>query len=455
MRKALYMVLSAAFAAELLAAAGGSVERVEKLGLDDVEITAVERIEPGTEIGGTKAAGGAVLVKARAKPPSKVNIAICLPDDWNGIFLGNGNGGMGQNLSLKAAVGGANGGYASAHCDLGTDKWWVDQESLDVAAADFGHDAVCMMTRAGKKIAEAYYGRKPEHSYYVGGSTGGQEGLSMAERDPGEYDGIAVFYPVSDRTGLHTRFIFERALLHPGNRFSDEQIKKITEKIVAQNRGNGGEPADPQKPYLKYPERAKVDYSKFDFLTKEQIEILKKVHSPFLDPKTGAFVTFGLPPSCEIADNGKSLKGGFVDWMSEWFFRKSGVDASKVDLHSYARDFGKRFAAANAAPNLGKFRKLGGKLLIVQGKIDTIVPADYIREWYGLLCENVGSVPKTAEFARLFMVPGGWHGNISGVDMLGTIRKWVETGTPPEQIKASVIINNKRYPEDAELYLPR
>lgn len=229
MRKALYMVLSAAFA-ELLAAAGESVERVEKLGLDDVEITAVERIEPGTEIGGTKAAGGAVLVKARAKPPSKVNIAICLPDDWNGIFLGNGNGGMGQNLSLKAAVGGANGGYASAHCDLGTDKWWVDQESLDVAAADFGHDAVCMMTRAGKKIAEAYYGRKPEHSYYVGGSTGGQEGLSMAERDPGEYDGIAVFYPVSDRTGLHTRFIFERALLHPGNRFSDEQIKKITEK---------------------------------------------------------------------------------------------------------------------------------------------------------------------------------------------------------------------------------
>lgn len=151
-----------------------------------------------------------------------------------------------------------------------------------------------MMTRAGKKIAEAYYGRKPEHSYYVGGSTGGQEGLSMAERDPGEYDGIAVFYPVSDRTGLHTRFIFERALLHPGNRFSDEQIKRITEEIVAQNRGNDGEPADPQKPYLKYPERAKVDYSKFDFLTKEQIEILKKVHSPFLDPKTGAFVTFGL-----------------------------------------------------------------------------------------------------------------------------------------------------------------
>lgn len=90
MRKALYMVLSAAFAAELLAAAGGSVERVEKLGLDDVEITSVERIEPGTEIGGTKAAGGAVLVKARARPPSKVNIAICLPDDWNGTSSATG-----------------------------------------------------------------------------------------------------------------------------------------------------------------------------------------------------------------------------------------------------------------------------------------------------------------------------------------------------------------------------
>lgn len=202
MRKALCLVLSAAFAAELLASAGGNVERVKKLALENVEITAVERIEPGAEIGGAKAAGGSVLVKARAKPPSKVNIAICLPDEWNGIFLGNGNGGMGQNLSLKAAVGGANGGYASAHCDLGTDKWWVDQDSLDAAIADFGHDAVCMMTRAGKKIAEAYYGRPPERSYYVGGSTGGQEGLSMAERDPGEYDGIAVFYPVSGTRAL-------------------------------------------------------------------------------------------------------------------------------------------------------------------------------------------------------------------------------------------------------------
>lgn len=446
--------MSAAFAAELLASAGGSAERLKKLALGDVEITAVERVEPGEEIGGAKAKAGLTLVRARAKPPSKVNIAVCLPDRWNGIFLGNGNGGMGQNLSLKAAVGGANGGYASAHCDLGTDRWWADRDSLDVAVADFSHDAVCMMTRAGKKIAEAYYGRPPERSYYVGGSTGGQEGLSMAERDPGEYDGIAVFYPVSDRTSLHTRFVFERALLHPGNRFSDGQIRKITEEITRQNRGNPGEPEGSQKPYLKYPERAKVDYSKFDFLTDEQIGILKKVHSPFLDPETGAFVTFGLPPSCEIADNGKSLKGGFGDWMSEWFFRKSGVDASKVDLGSYARKFGKRFASANAAPNLGKFRKLGGKLLIVQGKIDTIVPADYIREWYGLLCENVGSVPGTAEFARLFMVPGGWHGNISGVDMLGAIRKWVETGTPPEQLKADVTINGKRYQENAEMYLP-
>lgn len=70
----------------------------------------------------------------------------------------------------------------------------------------------------------------------------------MAERDPGEYDGIAVFYPVSDRTGLHTRFIFERALLHPGNRFSDEQIKRITEESSRRTGETTGSPQTRKNP---------------------------------------------------------------------------------------------------------------------------------------------------------------------------------------------------------------
>ena len=323
----LIFILSPFIFATACFAASEGVEYFKNLSLDCVRTTGVEKIEAGNKIDGAKAATDMIIVKAEALPPSKVKIAVALPpkDKWNGVFLGNGNGGMGQNLSMKMPIIGANAGYASAHCDLGTDNWWKDPDNLDVVLADFGHDAVYMMTSAGKKIAEAYYGNPPKRSYYLGGSTGGQEGLSMAARHPSEYDAVALLYPVSDRTALHTRFVYERALLHPGKRFSDDQIARISKEIVAQNKNNPWEPKD-SKPYLKYPEKAKVDYEKLDFLTKDQIDVLTKIHSPFLDPQTGAFVTFGLPPSCEIADNGKSLKWGFGDWMVQWFFKKNKID---------------------------------------------------------------------------------------------------------------------------------
>lgn len=458
MSKYFLLIFPLFLAATISTAEEPSIEKIKNANFDEAEITDVRHICAGEKIGGTKASTDMLLIAARAHPPSKVKIALALPvaDKWNGIFLGKGNGGMGDRVSVEMAVSGANIGYATAHCDLGTEKWWEDADNLDVVLADFGHDAVYMMTKLGKKAAQIFYGKPPKYSYYLGGSTGGQEGLSMAERHPAEYDGIALLFPVSDRTSLHIRFMFEKALLFPGGHFTDEQISKISEEIVKQNRNNEGEPENSSKPYLKYPERAKVDYSKFDFLSKNQIDLLSGIHSPFLDPATGAFITFGLPPSCEIADNGKSLKNGFDDWMSAWFFRRANIDPSKVDLHKYAIEFKKRFSQdTDAAPNLGKFRKYGKKLLIIQGKIDTIVPAEYIKDWYKLLCKNTGSTEKTLEYARVFLVPGGWHGNMSGVDMLQAIRDWVEKNSEPNRIKVNVAVKGVNYPEDAQLYIPR
>lgn len=99
-------------------------------------------------------------------------------------------------------------------------------------------------------------------------------------------------------------------------------------------------------------------------------------------------------------------------------------------------------------------RARGGKLLVLQGKIDTIVPASYICDWYSALCKNTGSFEKTRDFARVFLLPGGWHGNISGVDMLGIARNWAEKGIAPESIKATVNVNGQKYTEEAELFVP-
>jgi feruloyl esterase len=54
------------------------------------------------------------------------------------------------------------------------------------------------------EVADAFYGNKPERLYYFGGSEGGREGLTMAQRFPNDYDGIVSIVPVINWAALQS-----------------------------------------------------------------------------------------------------------------------------------------------------------------------------------------------------------------------------------------------------------
>jgi pimeloyl-ACP methyl ester carboxylesterase len=56
-------------------------------------------------------------------------------------------------------------------------------------------------------VMRAYYARTPQRMYYFGGSEGGREGLTMAQRFPADYDGIVSIVPVINWTGLFHAFV--------------------------------------------------------------------------------------------------------------------------------------------------------------------------------------------------------------------------------------------------------
>jgi feruloyl esterase len=95
-------------------------------------------------------------------------------------------------------------------------------------------------------------------------------------------------------------------------------------------------------------------------------------------------------------------------------------------------------------PDLSKFRKSGGKLIMTYGWADQILqPLQGVRYY-----ESVEAKNKNApEFARLFMVPGMTHcaGGIGPDrnDAVTAVIDWVEKGKAPDQIIASKVTNNQ------------
>jgi feruloyl esterase len=436
------------------------IDSLKSLDLGNFEITRISESTPPSEpamkqAADRPAAKPMVCVEVCAKRGSgsrvKMNIALPPREKWNKVYLAKGNGGLGNKTSAASACSDALLGYAASHNDLGTEDW-KNSADLKSVIADFGHRAIYNTALVSKKLIAAYYGENPKYCYYTGGSTGGQEGLSLAERHPEMFDGVAVFYPVTNRTRLHTRFAYERKVLSPKEYFTYEKIEAISDAIVSQNRGNRGEYAEKDYPFLKNPENATCDYSKLTFLTAEQLDVLKKIHDTVRNSK-GETITVGFVPSAELADKGKSLRKGFT---GDWIYPMALGAAYSVADVNFDADFQRVedlcAKDCNALPNLEQFRKLGHRLIIIQGKLDTVVPAQYAKEYYDTAASRNGGIEKTRGFARIFFVPGMWHGNTTGCNPLAYLRNWVEQGAAPDSIDIGVRYKGKVYEQKVGVY---
>src|SRR5262249_4247405 len=73
-------------------------------------------------------------------------------------------------------------------------SWGAGNES---ARNDFFYRAPHMVSLAAKRLIAVYYGEPPRRSYFVGCSTGGREGLLLAQRYPRDFDGIVAGDPTN------------------------------------------------------------------------------------------------------------------------------------------------------------------------------------------------------------------------------------------------------------------
>jgi feruloyl esterase len=95
--------------------------------------------------------------------------------------------------------------------------------------------------------------------------------------------------------------------------------------------------------------------------------------------------------------------------------------------------------------DLATFRARGGKLLMTYGWADQVLQPLMGVEYYEKSVARNG--PRTADFFRLFMVPGMTHcsgGNgTDHFDPVSALIDWVEKDKPPETLRATQVVNGQ------------
>ena len=410
-----------------------------------------------------------VKMEIATSEKSQIHVLIYLPEkeQWNGKFLGTGNGGFAGELAEGALKNGVCRGYASANTDLRTPKDVDDDIGNEEVWKDFGYRATHIMTVEGKRLAEYFYGRKPEYTYFLGGSTGGQQAFSETEKYPEDYDGIIALSPAMDRVRLHSFFVYNWQQIHGRENaaFTPEVCRKWKECLVKEYGEQCGNAQGDV--FLTYPGRIQenpldnpnLQEAAHRLFTDGQMEALRAIYEGSVDTVTGERIIAPFLPGTEAEglslvdySNREKFAHDFF-YLYRWIWGKD-FDFMKFDFHKNLKDAEEKLGPILDAtdPDLEVFRKRGGKLLVIGGSSDAIIPYTGFLDFYRKVMEKQESLEQTREFFRFFLMPGFGHTfwgsgvqdigiiGISAIpkekerDILCAMEAWVEKGEAPDRL---------------------
>lgn len=397
----------------------------------------------------------------------QIRFEVTLPDRWNRRLYMFGNGGFaGEDLEAATRVATRDAalsrGFLTVQQNTGHDAltYRLGAFATDPALlVDYGSRAVHVTVELAKAVATRYYDRHPAFSYWDGCSTGGRQGLMSAQRYPGDFDGILAGAPVLDLTNTQIWGVWNARALQKAP-ISKAQLPALAKAVMAKCDGIDGAAdgliADPRQCDFDPAKDLKICEAGDDCFTKAQVGTLKTLADgvrikgelvfPGVVHGTEGLDTQGVSgwdmwmvlqpgPSRQLAYGETFLKnmamfpasGQSIDWQTFDFdadYPKIGQIRNIVD----ATD-----------PDLGAFRNRGGRMITYFGWSDPALNPMMGVNYYESVRKRMGAA-ETADFYRLFMVPGMFHctgGYGTDVfDAMTPLMDWVENGKAPETIPA-------------------
>ena len=407
------------------------------------------------------------VIGAHTGPDGKaygIRFALAMPQQWNGRLLYQGGGGL--NGSVQPPIGATavgdtpalSRGFAVVTSDSGHEGavfdafFFADQQ----AALDFLYQSIGKVMAVARPLVAAHYGSAIAHSYFVGCSTGGREGMISAQRYPNDFDGIVVGAPAmrTNYSNLATRWVTvalnaaapKDAQGHP---LTAQALSDSDRKLVVNGLLKACDALDGIKDGMIFatrrcafdPQALQCKGAKADTcLSAAQVHAIKRA---FAGPKTasGRAVYPGFPYDTGIGFKGAGipglLSGGLSPVGPSPTTTYMDVDAEAAVAHD-AREMA---GDTDAWTNLSSFKAHGGKLIFYHGLSDPWFSALDTLGYYQRLTS--GNAPSAlSDWSRLFLVPGMGHcgggtATLDRFDLLTAIVAWVEQGQAADAVIAT------------------
>jgi pimeloyl-ACP methyl ester carboxylesterase len=429
-----------------------------------------------------------------------IGFEMRLPTDWNGRFFYQGNGGIDgsvvpaygnilgggptSNGLLKGfAVISSDAGHAMEPGPIGGGVFGIDPR----ARLDYGYRAVAQLTPMAKNLIKTYYGKFPDKSYIVGTSNGGRHAMVAASRYADEYDGFLAGSPgfnlpkaaVAQLWGVQqyapiSQVSPKTSRPDVSTSFSAADLQWVSKKILEKCDALDGLSDDMVSDVKKCQSVFDIDRDvptcsgppDGACLTKAQKAVLAAVHA-------GAKNRAGQPLYADFPwDPGISSPG----WRTWKFSNSTGprdplavglvfmtppvspsvlngagntlidfvlgfdVDADAQKIYATDATYTESAMSFMTPPDplMKKLHAKKSKLIVVHGAADPVFSVADTVNWYDALTARYKKY--TAEFARLFIVPGMSHSSggpaCDQFDLVDALVKWVEQGSEPDAITA-------------------
>jgi feruloyl esterase len=417
-------------------------------------------------------------VDPRAQP---ITVQLNLPSAWNGKAVQMGGGGLDgflvtadgpgpgasaqpAPLSIGYATFGSDGGHRVANpfdAD-GQARAFMNDEVL----ANYGGAQLKKTHDLAMALIRLRYGKSPRRTYFIGGSEGGNEALAVAQRWGEDYDGAVSYYPAAGGVPLVVALGRDsRALAAPGA-YPDPAKQALLHKAVvaacdAADGAADGIVSNPGACHFNVAAlRCPTGGDEGDgCLSDAQIAALRVMNTdvrlsyPLASGDTGIAgyrVFQGVDLTAHISGLGASAPAPgplvrtepihyvfFNVFVRGFLMRDANADALAFDPEHpgvWAPRMSRISAIVGSSrPDLSRFSRHGGKLILVHGEDDALIPVGWSEAYYRRVVQTMGAAA-VDRFMRFYTVPGYGHG--VGVftvdwDSLGALDHWVETGAAP------------------------